>query len=148
MTGLILAAYPKAVVTRWRGLLLAAVMLGGVLGPQAALYAQRRASPYGRFDQFPWIGTNGIDAAALRETITSGTPRVFESLWLGGDSSTQYGGESALFPPIAALVSVMTIAALLRPRSVRDLCVVFWATAVLFVGGALTRYPPFWPRLR
>ena len=147
LTGLLLAAYPKALAMRWRGLVLTAVMLLGVLGPQAALYAERRANPYGRFDQFPWMRADGIDAAALRESVARGAPLVLGSLWVRGDSSNQYKGESALFPPIAALLAIAATAALLRPRSVRDLWVIAWAAAVLFFGGVLTRDPPFWPRL-
>src|SRR5262249_36606438 len=40
LTGLFLAAYPKALALRWQGLMLAGVMLAGVLGPQAVLYAE------------------------------------------------------------------------------------------------------------
>ena len=143
----VLLRFPRTIRVRWPGILLAAAIAFAVVGPQALLYVEGRANPLGRVDQFPWVREGGVDPAALGDTIARGVPRVLGSFWKIRDSSTQYGGPVAFFPPIAALLGIGVVAAIARPLALREVWVVLWGATVLFVGGVLTVDPPFWPRL-
>ena len=145
--GVLLLAFPRAIRTRWRGIALGAVMLFAAVGPQLLVYGTGRANPLGRIEQFPWIREGHLDAGALVQTIANGVPRTFGSFWGVPDSSTQYGGTVAFFPPIAALLGIGAVAAIARPLPVTQIWVLLWAATILFSGGVLTRDPPFWPRL-
>jgi Dolichyl-phosphate-mannose-protein mannosyltransferase len=147
LVGVLLVRYPRALLRRWSGLLLAVVSILAVVGVQGIIYASGRADTYGRVDQFAWVGPNGIDYALLQRTIELALPRVFGSFWFFHDASTQYGGSVIFFPPVAALLGAFIVAALLRFWDVRGVFLVLWGALVLFVGGVLTRDPPFWPRL-
>ena len=147
VVGLILLRYPRSLLRRWPGLLLAVVTIVAVVGVQAIVYSSGRADTLGRVDQFAWVGPNGIDYALLRQTIDFALPRVFGSFWFFNDASTQYGGSVIFFPPVAALLGAFIVAAALRFWDVRGVVMVLWGALVLFVGGVLTRDPPFWPRL-
>jgi hypothetical protein len=145
--GVLLLAFPRAIRTRWRGIVLGAVMLFAAVGPQLLVYGTGRGNPLGRIEQFPWIREGHLDAGALVQTIANGVPRTVGSFWGVPDSSTQYGGIVAFFPPIAALLGIGAVAAIARPLPVTQIWVLLWAATILFSGGVLTRDPPFWPRL-
>jgi Dolichyl-phosphate-mannose-protein mannosyltransferase len=144
---LLLLRYPRAILRRWSGLLLCALILAACLAPQAIVYLSGRANAFGRSDQFVWARTGSIDWALLHQTIAVGLPRVFGSFWFFGDTSTQYGGAIVFYPPVAALLGMFVVAAVLRPHDLRGVLTVLWAAVVLFIGGVLTVDPPFWPRL-
>jgi hypothetical protein len=145
--GVLLLAVPRAIRRRWPAIILGAVMLSAVVGPQLLVYGAGRGNPLGRIEMFPWIRQGHLDAGALVETIANGVPRTFGSFWGVPDSSSQYGGTVAFFPPIAALVGIGAVAAIARPLPMTQLWVLLWAATILFSGGVLTRDPPFWPRL-
>lgn len=145
--GLILLRYPRAILKRWPGLVLLSVTLLALLGVQALVYAEGRANPLGRVDQFPFVHQGVINYGEMIETLRRGLPRVFGSFWFYGCSSTQYGGRVHFFPPIAAFLGMAVVAAVLRLRDLRGFWVVAWGSLILFVGGVLTMDPPFWPRL-
>ncbi len=147
LAAVLLLRYPRALLKRWPGLLLCAVVGLSVLGTQAVIYAGGRADPFGRSDQFVWLRTGVVDWELLRTTLAIGLPRVLGSLWFVGDTSTQYGGAVAFFPPVGMLLGMAVVAALLRPLDIRGLWVLVWGVGVLFIGGVLTVDPPFWPRL-
>jgi hypothetical protein len=144
---LILLRYPRTITKRWPGLVLLAVTLLGLLGVQALVYAEGRAEPLGRVDQFPFVHQGVVNYAEMIETLRRGLPRVFGSFWFYGDSSTQYGGRVSFYPPIAAFLGMTVVAALLRLWDLRAFWVIAWGSLILFVGGVLTIDPPFWPRL-
>ncbi len=147
LTLLIVLRYPRLLVKRWQGLLLCLGCGLAMLGPQIVIYFSGRADPFGRADQYAWLPNGSVDVAVLRQTLLDGLPRVLGSPWLYTDASTQYGAVfPLLFPPAAALLGMGLVAAALRPRDVRGLWVVVWGFVILFVGGVLTRDPPFWPR--
>src|SRR5262249_2445902 len=147
LTAVLLLGFPHAIRNRWPGILLGTIMLLGAVGPQVLIYDAGRANPFGRIEQFPWISAGRVDTRLLVETLTQGVPRAFGSFWDIPDSSTQYGGQVAFFPPVAVLLAVGAVAAIARPFPVSEIWVLLWWTMIVFVGGALTRDPPFWPRL-
>lgn len=147
LAAVVLARYPRVLLRRWSGVLLAAVTAAAVLGPQVMVFLGGWANAYGRSDQFVWARGEHIDVAMLKDTIRVGLPRVFGSFWLYGDSSTQYGGSVAFHPAVAALLGMAVVAAFVRITDVRGLALVFWTSLILFIGGVLTVDPPFWPRL-
>jgi hypothetical protein len=147
VVGLLVLRYPRSLLRRWSGLLLAVVTIVAVVGVQAIVYSAGRADTLGRVDQFAWVTPQGIDYALLWRTIEFALPRVFGSFWLFHDASTQYGGTIIFFPPVAALLGAFIVAAALRFWDIRNVILVLWGALVLFVGGVLTRDPPFWPRL-
>jgi hypothetical protein len=147
VVGLLVLRYPRSLLRRWQGLLLAIVSIVAVVGVQAIIYGAGRADTYGRVDQFAWVTPNGIDYPLLWKTIDFAWPRVFGSFWFFHDASTQYGGLVIFFPPVAALLGAFIVAAAVRFWDVRGVSLVLWGALVLFVGGVLTRDPPFWPRL-
>lgn len=147
LVGILVLRHPRVLLRRWFGLLVALFTSVAMVGIQAIIYASGRADTYGRADQFAWVGPNGIDYALLQKTIDYALPRVFESFWFFHDASTQYGGSVIFFAPVAALLAAFIVAAVLRFWDARGLFLVLWGALVLFVGGVLTRDPPFWPRL-
>lgn len=144
---LILLRYPRTTLKRWPGLVLLSVTLLGFLGVQGLVYAEGRAEPLGRVDQFPFVHQGVINYGEMVETLRRGLPRVFGSFWFYGDSSTQYGGRVSFYPPVAAFLGMTVVAALLRLWDLRAFWVIAWGSLILFVGGVLTIDPPFWPRL-
>jgi hypothetical protein len=146
--GLILLRYRRTFGKRWPGLLLCAVVGLATLAPQVLLFARGAADPFGRGDMYAWVAAGKVDPDVLRQTLATGLPRVLGTFWFYVDSSTQYGGaHPVLFPPAAVLLGMGVVASLLRPRDIRGICLLLWALIILVVGGALTRDPPFWPRL-
>jgi len=147
LAALLLVRYRRAVLKRWPGLLLFGVLLLGVLGPQAILYRTGRLNAFGRSEVYPFMRNGHADPQLLLQTLAQGVPRVIGAFWYYGDTSTQYGGGWPIFfPACAALLGMAVVAAVLRPRDIRGPWVVLWTFVVLFVGGALTIDPPFWPR--
>jgi hypothetical protein len=147
LVAVVVVRYPRTLVRRGLGLLLAVLSIVAVVGVQGIIYAAGLADAYGRVDQFAWVTPNGIDFALLQQVVANASARVFGSLWYYHDASTQYGGLVYFFPPVAALLGAAIAAAFLRPWDIRGLFLVLWGALVLFVGGVLTRDPPFWPRL-
>ncbi|MFQ5666505.1 MAG: ArnT family glycosyltransferase, partial [Candidatus Binatia bacterium] len=144
---LILLRYPRVILKRWPGLVLCAVALLGIVGPQAILYGTGRLNALGRREVYPFIVSGHVNPSLLWQTVSHGLPRVLGAFWFYGDTSTQYGSAwPVFFPPAAALLGMAAVAAVLRPWDIRGLWVVLWGFVILFAGGVLTIDPPFWPR--
>lgn len=148
LLGLLVLWYPRTVLRRWRGIVLFAATLGAMLAPQAAVYLSARATPYGRAEMYAWVRNGEIDYELLRATLEEGVPRVLGTFWFYFDAASQYGAHApAFFPPMATLLGMAVVAALLRPRDFRGLWLLAWGMSILAIGGILTLNPPFWPRL-
>ncbi len=147
VAAIVIARYPRALVHRWRGLVLCGVAALATIGPQGLVYLLGRADALGRVGQYLWYTHGEVDWDLLWQTIANGVPRVFGSFWFYRDSSTQYSGATHLFPVTAALLGTSTVAAVIRFWDVRGLLLVVWASLIFFVGGVLTVDPPFYPRL-
>lgn len=67
---------------------------------------------------------------------------------LSGDSSEQYGYDSAMFDPISGVLFALGVAAFCaRAAERRSSLALLWLAAPVIVGGALTIDAPFYPRV-
>ena len=145
---LVLLWYPRTVLRRWPGLVLFIVSLAAMLGPLVIVYYDGRANAFGRGNMYAWVHDGAIDFKILGETLRHGSAMVMGTFWFFRDAASQYAAPGpAFFPPMATLFGMAVVAAVCRPRDLRDTWLLLWCLTILVVGGVLTIDQPFWPRM-